>query len=114
MTPSPPLVPSRQNRSLLRETIGAIAVLTLNRPQARNSSPKRCWRRSAMHSPRLPRTTPCARSCSRPTARRFRAGHDLKELTARRSDADGGRAYFRLIMDLQRDDAADRRACRSR
>ena len=31
-------------------------------------------------------------------ARHFRAGHDLKELTARRSDADGGRAYFQHIM----------------
>ena len=33
----------------------------------------------------------------------FCAGHDLKELTARRSDADGGRAYFQQIMTtLQR------------
>ena len=29
----------------------------------------------------------------------FCAGHDLKELTARRSDADKGREYFRLLMD---------------
>lgn len=28
----------------------------------------------------------------------FCAGHDLKELTARRSDADGGRAYYAKIM----------------
>jgi enoyl-CoA hydratase/carnithine racemase len=28
----------------------------------------------------------------------FSGGHDLKELTARRSDPDGGRAYFRHIM----------------
>jgi enoyl-CoA hydratase/carnithine racemase len=28
----------------------------------------------------------------------FSAGHDLKELTARRSDADGGRAYHERIM----------------
>src|SRR5262245_5888026 len=28
----------------------------------------------------------------------FCAGHDLKELSARRSDADGGRAYYALIM----------------
>ena len=28
----------------------------------------------------------------------FCAGHDLKELTGRRSDADGGRAYFQQIM----------------
>jgi enoyl-CoA hydratase/carnithine racemase len=30
----------------------------------------------------------------------FCAGHDLKELSARRSDADGGRAYYTLIMRL--------------
>jgi enoyl-CoA hydratase/carnithine racemase len=30
----------------------------------------------------------------------FCAGHDLKELTAHRSDADGGRTYYRLIMTL--------------
>ena len=30
----------------------------------------------------------------------FCAGHDLKELTGRRGDADGGRAYFRQIMTL--------------
>ncbi len=28
----------------------------------------------------------------------FCAGHDLKQLTARRADADGGRAYFHAIM----------------
>jgi enoyl-CoA hydratase/carnithine racemase len=30
----------------------------------------------------------------------FCAGHDLKELTARRGDADGGRAYFKYIMTI--------------
>jgi enoyl-CoA hydratase/carnithine racemase len=30
----------------------------------------------------------------------FCAGHDLKELTSRRSDHDGGRAYFRYMMSL--------------
>ncbi len=30
----------------------------------------------------------------------FSAGHDLKELNARRSDGDRGRAYFKKIMDL--------------
>jgi enoyl-CoA hydratase/carnithine racemase len=30
----------------------------------------------------------------------FSAGHDLKELTTRRSDADGGKAYFRHIMTI--------------
>jgi enoyl-CoA hydratase/carnithine racemase len=30
----------------------------------------------------------------------FCAGHDLKELTGRRGDPDGGRAYFRYMMSL--------------
>ena len=29
----------------------------------------------------------------------FCAGHDLKELTARRADADGGKSYFQYIME---------------
>jgi enoyl-CoA hydratase/carnithine racemase len=29
----------------------------------------------------------------------FSAGHDMKEMTARRSDADRGRAYFKQLMD---------------
>lgn len=29
----------------------------------------------------------------------FSAGHDLKEITARRSDGDGGRAYFHWLME---------------
>jgi enoyl-CoA hydratase/carnithine racemase len=28
----------------------------------------------------------------------FCAGHDLKEMTAQRADADGGRAYFAKVM----------------
>ena len=39
----------------------------------------------------------------------FSAGHDMKELTARRTDADRGRAYFARDHDrLQRDDAGHR------
>ena len=30
----------------------------------------------------------------------FSSGHDLKEMTARRADADGGRAYYAHMMDL--------------
>ena len=32
------------------------------------------------------------------TGSAFCAGHDLKELTARRQDADGGKAYYELLM----------------
>lgn len=34
------------------------------------------------------------------TGKLFSAGHDLKEMTARRSDADKGRAFFELTMRL--------------
>ena len=45
----------------------------------------------------------------------FCAGHDLKELTAHRRDADGGRAYYELLMrQLRQADALDRAAARSR
>lgn len=83
---------------LLRQTIDRIAVLTLNRPAARNALSEDLLRAlgdalAAIASDRSIRAVVLA---ANGTA--FCAGHDLKELTARRSDADGGRAYFRHIM----------------
>ncbi|MEA2982178.1 MAG: hypothetical protein QOF09_4001 [Alphaproteobacteria bacterium] len=85
--------------ALLRENNGPIAVLTLNRPAARNGLSEAML---AMLGDEL-------RSISGDTGVRavvlaangpaFCAGHDLKELTGRRSDADGGRAYFQHIME---------------
>jgi enoyl-CoA hydratase/carnithine racemase len=84
---------------LLRETIGAVALLTLNRPTARNSLSEGLI--SELHAAlneiaddRGVRAIVIA--ANGPT---FSAGHDLKELTARRSDADGGRAYFAELMN---------------
>ena len=56
----------------------------------------------------LERRLRCDRARRRPSASvivaangpAFSAGHDLKELTARRSDPDGGKAYFRHIMTI--------------
>ena len=101
---------------LLRERDGDIAILTLNRPQARNSLSEALLGGavSSLHRDRRRQTksAPWSLAANGPA---FCAGHDLKELTARRSDADGGRAYFKHDHDhLQRHDAADRRICRSR
>jgi enoyl-CoA hydratase/carnithine racemase len=90
-TPSPSI--------LLRETVGSIAVLTLNRPAARNSlseamiaglhaALKEIADDKAMRALVIAANGPA-----------FSAGHDMKELTARRSDADRGRAYFAHIMN---------------
>jgi enoyl-CoA hydratase/carnithine racemase len=84
---------------LLRETIGAIAVLTLNRPAARNSLSEATI--ASLHAT-LNDIADDARVRAVVIAAEgpaFCAGHDLKELTARRSDTDGGRAYFAEIMN---------------
>jgi enoyl-CoA hydratase/carnithine racemase len=84
---------------LLQETIGAIAVLTLNRPAARNSLSEAMI--TSLHAA-LKEIADDASVRAVVIAAQgpaFCAGHDLKELTARRSDADGGRAYFAWIMN---------------
>jgi enoyl-CoA hydratase/carnithine racemase len=83
---------------LVRERVKDIALLVLNRPQARNS----------LSEPLLAELSAAFADIAHDKAIRavvlaangpaFCAGHDLKELTARRSDADGGRGYFRHIM----------------
>ncbi|MTV12714.1 enoyl-CoA hydratase [Bradyrhizobium elkanii] len=84
---------------LLRETIGSIALLTLNRPGARNSLSEGLI--AELHAALNDvggdkRIRAVVLAANGPA---FCAGHDLKELTARRSDADRGRAYFAQIMN---------------
>jgi enoyl-CoA hydratase/carnithine racemase len=84
---------------LLRDTIGAIAVLTLNRPQARNSLADALV--AALHREldaiAVDRDVRAVVIAANGPA--FCAGHDLKEVTARRTDGDRGRAYFTQLMD---------------
>ena len=84
---------------LLRETVGAIAVLTLDRPAARNSLSEALIAQlhAALNEIGEDRNVRALVIAANGPA--FSAGHDLKELTARRSDADGGRAYFAGIMN---------------
>jgi enoyl-CoA hydratase/carnithine racemase len=84
---------------LLCEMIGYVAVLTLNRPSTRNSLSEAMI--AQLHSTlneigedKNVRAVVIAASGAA-----FSAGHDLKELNARRSDVDGGRAYFASIMN---------------
>lgn len=75
-----------------------VLMLTLNRAQARN----------ALSEAMLAALTAAVDEAGRDASVRavvlaangpaFSAGHDLKELTARRADADGGLAYFTDIM----------------
>jgi enoyl-CoA hydratase/carnithine racemase len=85
---------------LLREDIADVAILTLNRPQARNSLSEATLEAlgdalTAIAHDRAVRAVIIAAN-----GPAFSAGHDLKELNQRRSDADRGRAYFKHIMGL--------------
>src|SRR4030088_344452 len=89
-TPQPPI--------LLRQARGSIAVLTLNRPDARNSLSEGLIAElhaalTDIHDDASVRAVVIAAN-----GPAFSAGHDMKELTARRADADHGRAYFGQIM----------------
>jgi enoyl-CoA hydratase/carnithine racemase len=84
---------------LLREIVGSVAVLTLNRPAARNGLSEALI--ASMHAAltEIADDTTVRALIIAAHGPAFCAGHDLKELTARRSDVDGGRAYFAGIMN---------------
>ena len=84
---------------LLRETLDGVAVLTLNHPGTRNSLSERLIAElhaalQQIHGDASVRALVIAAN-----GPAFSAGHDMKELTARRSDADRGRGYFAEIMN---------------
>jgi enoyl-CoA hydratase/carnithine racemase len=85
---------------LLRERDGDIAILLLNRPQARNSLSEALLSAlaEALHEIAADESVRAVLLAANGPA--FCAGHDLKELTSRRGDADGGRAYFKYIMTI--------------
>jgi enoyl-CoA hydratase/carnithine racemase len=85
---------------LLREDQDGIAILTLNRPQARNSLSEALLEAlratlTAIAHDRAVRAVVLAAS-----GPAFCAGHDLKELTGHRKETDRGRGYFKHIMSL--------------
>jgi enoyl-CoA hydratase/carnithine racemase len=85
---------------LLRENVGPIAVLTLNRPAARNSLSEALLAALADAWTAIAVDTSVRAVVLAANGPAFCAGHDLKELTGRRTDADGGRAYFKHIMTV--------------
>ena len=84
---------------LLRERDGDIAVLVLNRPQPRNSLSEALLKALADAFTEIKDDRSVRAVVLAANGPAFCAGHDLKELTARRSDADRGRAYFAELMN---------------
>lgn len=84
---------------LLREDRAGIALLTLNRPEARNALSASLIEAlattlSAIGTERNVRAVVLTGS-----GPAFCAGHDLREMTARRADPDRGRTFYRQTFD---------------
>lgn len=92
-------VSTAQSAILLEERRDAIAILTLNRPEARNSLSLALLQELRAVIDRLSSDNDIRAVVLAANGPAFSAGHDLKELTAHRADADGGRAFYRTAME---------------
>ena len=90
--------PGARTSELEIERRGGALVLTLARPERRNSLSEAMLAalQAAFDGAAEDAGVRAIVIAAKGTA--FCAGHDLKELTAHRGDADGGKAYFELLM----------------
>jgi enoyl-CoA hydratase/carnithine racemase len=84
---------------LLRESAGPVAVLTLNRPAQRNSLSEALIAQLQSTLAEIATDSSVRAVVIAANGPAFCAGHDLKELTAHRSNPDRGRAYFTQLMN---------------
>ena len=82
------------HKVLLREDQGSVAVLTLNRPEARNSLSEELLDALTSAVKEIGGTESVRAVVVTGAGSAFSSGHDLKELTAHRNDPDRGRAFF--------------------
>ncbi|HZP69651.1 MAG TPA: enoyl-CoA hydratase [Pseudolabrys sp.] len=85
---------------LLLEYHSDVAVLILNRPESRNSLSEAMLTALSDALTEIAADKAVRAVVIAANGPAFCSGHDLKELTSRRSDPDGGRAYFRHMMAL--------------
>jgi enoyl-CoA hydratase/carnithine racemase len=85
---------------LRRETEDAVAWLILNRPASRNSLSEELLTALTDALAALGRDTSVRAVVIAAEGPAFCSGHDLRELTARRTDPDGGRGFFTRIWRL--------------
>jgi len=83
---------------LLREDHGPVALLTLNRPEARNSLSEALIAALSGAIRELGDADAVRAVVITGAGSAFSSGHDLKELTAHRNDRDKGRAFFTRTM----------------
>ena len=83
---------------LLREDRDAVTTLTLNRPKQRNSLSEGLMAALQAELDAVADDQNIKVIILSANGPAFSAGHDLKELTAHRQDADRGKAYYQKIM----------------
>ncbi|NNM71941.1 enoyl-CoA hydratase [Enterovirga aerilata] len=84
---------------LRRADRGGIAILTLDRPQARNALSEGLIGALTAELDAIAQDRDVKVVLLAANGPVFSAGHDLKEMTARRADPDRGRAYFADILE---------------
>jgi enoyl-CoA hydratase/carnithine racemase len=84
---------------VLRADVDNIALLSLNRPQRRNTLSEAMLASLSEIFSSIAADLRIRAVVISATGPAFSAGHDLKEITAHRKDADGGRAYVKDIME---------------
>jgi enoyl-CoA hydratase/carnithine racemase len=89
-TDGPPLIEGQR---------GPVAVLTLNRPQSRNTLSEAMLSALQAAIDRASADRVVRTVIIEANGPAFCAGHDMKEMTGHRADPDGGEAYFKDLMD---------------
>ena len=84
---------------LQRENREGVAVLILNRPEARNALSEAMLAALGGTLAQIASERETKAVVLAANGPAFSAGHDLKELTARRTDPDGGRTYFHQVLE---------------
>jgi enoyl-CoA hydratase/carnithine racemase len=90
---------SARDDVLLRADIDRIALLSLNKPGSRNTLSEAMLEALAREFASISADKHVRAVVISHSGPAFSAGHDMKEMTARRNDPDRGRAYFRALME---------------
>jgi enoyl-CoA hydratase/carnithine racemase len=100
MSASPATAPLASNEPIvLREDAERIAVLVLNRPEARNALSEAMLASLSDMLATIAGDESIRAVVIAANGPAFCSGHDLRELTARRSDPDGGQAFFQHVFE---------------
>jgi enoyl-CoA hydratase/carnithine racemase len=84
---------------VLRQDADRIAILSLNRPQSRNTLSEAMLQALLENFAAIANDRKVRAVIVTAEGPAFSSGHDLKEITAHRRDADGGRSYVKRVVE---------------